>query len=254
VFKRVWFAHGGCDLPPPSQKKIVAERGFLGLYRGLSSLLIGTVPKTSLRFGVFGKIKDVFKDEKGSMTPARTLLAGMATGLVEATMVVTPVETMKTLLISDQNSAKPRFRGLFHGARTIVAEQGLAGIYKGWTPTAAKQMGNQGIRFTSYEAIKDMLRTDGKPLHPTSLMLAGGGAGFISVILTMPFDVVKTRMQGVDAAKYAGTGDCVKRILADEGVLAFWKGMAARLPRVVFGQSITLAGYDVFMRLFNKMF
>jgi solute carrier family 25 citrate transporter 1 len=80
----------------------------------------------------------------------------MITGLVEATLVVTPVETMKTVLISDQNSANPKYRGLLHGVRSIIAERGVSGIYKGWTPTAAKQMGNQGIRFTTYEAVKNV--------------------------------------------------------------------------------------------------
>tara|TARA_Y100000780_G_scaffold214051_1_gene215346 strand:+ start:77 stop:544 length:468 start_codon:yes stop_codon:yes gene_type:complete len=134
----------------------VAEKGVLALYRGLTSLLVGTVPKTSLRFGVFGKIKEAFKDDKGVLTSGRTLVAGMATGLVEATLVVTPVETMKTVLIADQNSAKPKYNGLLHGVRSIIAEKGLLGVYKGWAPTAAKQMGNQGIRFTTYEAIKNV--------------------------------------------------------------------------------------------------
>lgn len=302
------------------QRKIVAEKGVLALYRGLTSLLVGTVPKTSLRFGVFGKIKEAFKDEKGVLTPGRTLIAGMATGLVEATLVVTPVETMKTVLIADQNSAKPKYNGLLHGVRSIIAEKGLLGVYKGWAPTAAKQMGNQGIRFTTYEAIKNVSHLppaaalvmrrfryvpsrpnrafspsggprgnaqrpaaptarayprptptprilprhgcppqsmrpsgEGGSLHPTQLMLAGGAAGFISVVLTMPFDVVKTRMQGLDAAMYEGTVDCVQKVYTSEGITAFWKGMAARLPRVVFGQSITLAGYDVFMRLLSKI-
>lgn len=233
----------------------MAEKGVLALYRGLTSLLVGTVPKTSLRFGVFGKIKEAFKDDKGVLTSGRTLVAGMATGLVEATLVVTPVETMKTVLIADQNSAKPKYNGLLHGVRSIIAEKGLLGVYKGWAPTAAKQMGNQGIRFTTYEAIKNSMRPagEGGALHPTQLMLAGGAAGFISVVLTMPFDVVKTRMQGLDAAMYEGTVDCVRKVYTSEGITAFWKGMAARLPRVVFGQSITLAGYDVFMRLLNKI-
>lgn len=94
---------------------------------------------------------------------------------------------------------------------------------------------------------------EGGRLHPTQLMLAGGAAGFISVVLTMPFDVVKTRMQGLDAAMYEGTVDCIQKVYTSEGITAFWKGMAARLPRVVFGQSITLAGYDVFMRMLNTI-
>lgn len=85
------------------------------------------------------------------------MVAGMITGFVEATLVVTPVETMKTKLIHDGNSANPRFRGLFHGMSVIVAEQGLRGIYKGWVPTMAKQTGNQGVRFMVFEEVKKWL-------------------------------------------------------------------------------------------------
>lgn len=42
-------------------KTIVAERGPLALYRGLTSLLLGTVPKTALRFTAFGFLKNAFR-------------------------------------------------------------------------------------------------------------------------------------------------------------------------------------------------
>ncbi len=43
------------------QTTIVKERGPLGLYRGFTSLLIGTVPKTAVRFTAFGAIKQSLK-------------------------------------------------------------------------------------------------------------------------------------------------------------------------------------------------
>lgn len=57
--------------------------------------------------------------------------------------------------------------------------------------------------------------------------------------------------QGVDASQYRSTVQCVKSIVQHEGILAFWKGTAARLPRVVFGQSITLAGFDKILQLLD---
>ena len=39
-------------------------------------------------------------------------------------------------------------------------------------------------------------------------LLAGGFAGFCSVMANNPVDVIKTRMQGVDAGKYKGVLDC----------------------------------------------
>ncbi|CAE7710565.1 SLC25A1 [Symbiodinium sp. KB8] len=226
-------------------KTIVAERGPLALYRGLTSLLLGTVPKTALRFTAFGFLKNAFRDEQGKLSALRTLAAGMATGAVEASLVVTPVETLKTRLIHDQNSAKPKYRGLIHAARVIGAEEGLGGIYKGWTPTMAKQMGNQGVRFLVFEEIKKAFASgDGAPMAFWGKFLSGGTAGLVSVLATMPFDMVKTRMQGLEAAQYRSTLHCVQKVFAEEGLFAFWKGMAPRLPRVVFGQSITLSSYD----------
>jgi len=103
---------------------------------------------------VFGKLKEALRDKDGKLSMFRTWLAGAATGFVEATAVVTPVETLKTVMVADTNSAKPRFNGLGHAVTTIIREQGIGGIYKGVVPTIAKQMGNQSIRFTTYETLK----------------------------------------------------------------------------------------------------
>jgi len=67
--------------------------------------------------------------------------------------------------------------------------------------------------------------------------------------------MVKSRMQSpLAATEYANTADCVRKVVQNEGVLAFWKGTAARIPRVAVGQSITLAGYDQIMLLINRLF
>ena len=47
--------------------------------------------------------------------------------------------------------------------------------------------------------------------------------------------------------------DCGRRIFLEEGFPALFRGVAPRLPRVVFGQSITLAGYDAIVGILNKM-
>jgi solute carrier family 25 citrate transporter 1 len=73
----------------------------------------------------------------------------------------------------------------------------------------------------------------------------GGLAGIISVYATMPFDVVKTRMQGLEAKQYTSSFDCARKILADEGVLAYWKGTVPRLSRVMFSSGIIFTFYEM---------
>ena len=45
-------------------------------------------------------------------------------GVCEAILAVTPMETVKVKFINDQTSAKPKFRGFFHGVREIVKAEG----------------------------------------------------------------------------------------------------------------------------------
>lgn len=47
-----------------------------------------------------------------------------------------------------------------------------------------------------------------------------------------PIDVVKSRMQGLDAAKYRNAFHCVKTILQEDGIRGFYKGTVPRLGRV----------------------
>lgn len=52
------------------------------------------------------------------------LLFWPGAGVSEAILAVTPMETIKVKFINDQTSARPQFKGFFHGVRCIVREQG----------------------------------------------------------------------------------------------------------------------------------
>jgi hypothetical protein len=53
----------------------VRENGILGLYRGLSTLLVGSVPKSAVRFGGYEFISGYMKDKDGKMTAGRTFVS-----------------------------------------------------------------------------------------------------------------------------------------------------------------------------------
>ncbi|CAG2165581.1 unnamed protein product [Oppiella nova] len=183
------------------------------------------------------------------------LLCGLGAGVCEAIFAVTPMETVKVKFINDQNSAKPKFKGFAHGVREIVREQGIRGTYQGLTATIIKQGSNQAIRFFVMETLKDWYRGGDPTKHVNKLVVGGFGAiaGAASVFGNTPVDVVKTRMQGLDAAKYKSTLDCALQIAKNEGFKAFYKGTVPRLSRVCLDVAITFMIYDSFMDLFNKV-
>jgi len=228
--------------------------GFLGFYRGLSSLVIGAIPKAGIRFLAFSQFSQRLADEKGKVTPYRSMLAGVGTGVCEAIIAVTPAETIKTKLIHDQSSLNPRYRGFVHGVSTMIRDDGLRGIYRGLAPTILRQSANSAVRFTVYGIVGDWLRGGNtkKDLTWAQSMFAGVCAGTINVYITMPFDVVKTRLQGLQAAKYGGVFSCFRFILVNEGVLRLWKGTVPRLSRLAAAGGISFSAMEQVMQLLNR--
>lgn len=220
------------------------------------------------------------QDENGQLTAGGKLLAGLGAGVAEAILAVTPMETVKVKFINDQRSGNPQFKGFFHGVSTIVRQEGkkksnnnfipflfvqmkitsffrsigLLGVYKGVTATIMKQGSNQAIRFYVMETLKDMYKGDDpkKPVPKLMVGAFGAVAGAASVFGNTPIDVVKTRMQGLEASKYKNTADCAMQLWKNEGPRAFYKGTVPRLSRVCLDVAITFMIYDSFMDLFNK--
>lgn len=236
-------------------RKTVKNRGFFGLYRGLSVLLYGSIPKSGVRFGSFEKVKEILADSNGKLTTQRSFIAGLCAGASEAIFAVTPMETIKVKFINDQRSANPRYRGFFHGVQMIVKEYGFKGVYQGVTPTILKQGSNQAIRFCTMETLKDWYRGGNKDVAIPKVVTGffGACAGALSVFGNTPIDVVKTRMQGLEASKYKNSIDCMKQIWINEGPMAFYKGTVPRLSRVCLDVAITFMIYDSFKEIFDRL-
>jgi solute carrier family 25 citrate transporter 1 len=90
------------------------------------------------------------------------------------------------------------------------------------TPTIVKQGTNQAMRFYVMETLRDWYRQgDAKAPIPKPIVGAFGAiAGAVSVIGNTPIDVIKTRMQGLEASKYKSTLDCAIKIAKLEGCRA----------------------------------
>ncbi|XP_061585481.1 tricarboxylate transport protein B, mitochondrial [Cololabis saira] len=236
-------------------RQTVQGHGVKGLYRGLSSLLYGSIPKSAVRFGVFEFLSNHAKDESGRLDSTRGLLCGLGAGVMEAVLVVCPMETIKVKFIHDQTSANPKYRGFFHGVREIVHTHGLKGTYQGLTATVLKQGSNQAIRFYVMTSLKNWYKGDdpNKSINPLMTGAFGAIAGAASVFGNTPLDVIKTRMQGLEAHKYKSTLDCAVKILRHEGVAAFYKGTVPRLGRVCLDVAIVFIIYEEVVKVLNNV-
>lgn len=235
----------------------VRENGPFGLYRGLGSLLAGSIPKAAVRFASFEFFAGKLMDKDGKMSASKNFLAGLCAGLIEAVTVVTPLETVKTKFIHDQNSPKDqrKYKGTVHGVSAIIKQEGLSGIYKGLVPTMMKQSTNQATRFLVFGEMRKYFQggDSKKQLNVGESLISGALAGGASVLVNNPIDVVKTKMQGLEAKNYKGTVDCFKSILVNQGPTFFYRGCAPRLIRVMGDVAITFTVYERVVRIYDQL-
>ncbi|KAF5375374.1 hypothetical protein D9615_007923 [Tricholomella constricta] len=229
-------------------KETLKTRGITGLYSGCSALVVGNALKAGVRFVSYDHYKQMLADSEGKVGPGRSLLAGLGAGMTEAIFAVTPSETIKTKLIDDAKRPDPQYRGLLHGTGAIIRQEGLSGIYRGLFPVMMRQGANSAVRFTTYTTLKQFVQGTARPgqtLPSTITFTLGGIAGLVTVYTTMPLDVIKTRMQSLEArAQYRNTFHCAYRIFTEEGVLRFWTGTTPRLARLVLSGGIVFTVYE----------
>ncbi|KAI9847891.1 MAG: hypothetical protein M1838_000699 [Thelocarpon superellum] len=205
-------------------------------YAGCTTLIIGNSLKAGIRFVAFDTYKSLLQDAEGKVSGPRTVIAGFGAGVTESLLAVTPFESIKTTLIDDRQSAKPRMRGFLHGTAIIARERGIRGFFQGFVPTTARQAANSATRFSSYTMLKQVAQgyvAPGEKLGTLSTFGIGAMAGVITVYVTQPLDTIKTRMQSIEARKqYKSTLACAAKIFRDEGIFTFWSGALPRLVRL----------------------
>ncbi|KAE9579697.1 hypothetical protein CGMCC3_g4163 [Colletotrichum fructicola] len=221
--------------------QVAKQDGLRAIYTGCSTLIIGTTFKAGVRFLSFDSIRNALMDEKGKLTPARGILAGMIAGCVESVVAVTPTERVKTALIDDAKSSTRKYSGGTHALFSMLRQHGISEVYRGLLSTTMKQSATSAVRMGSYNILREFTKQSNLPNNSLVTFGSGAIAGTITVYATQPFDTIKTMSQ---SAKGASTTEAFRLVLAERGVRGFWSGSTMRLGRLVLSGGIVFTVYE----------
>ncbi|GAA47751.1 Mitochondrial thiamine pyrophosphate carrier [Clonorchis sinensis] len=177
--------------------ELVRNEGVLALWRGLGPSCVLIVPQTAVTFAAYEQLKRTYQNHIGSITRSSvnvsspdlkdslprwaSLIAGSVSGLIAKTAVY-PLDLIKKRLAvrgfeearrcfgqvpDSYTAASYRLSNLrrvptqfyatlacFHG---ILVQEGLIGLFKGWTPSACKAMLSTGLTFLFFEQYLQLL-------------------------------------------------------------------------------------------------
>mmetsp|Transcript_17048 Transcript_17048/g.35443 ORF Transcript_17048/g.35443 Transcript_17048/m.35443 type:complete len:325 (-) Transcript_17048:193-1167(-) len=127
--------------------------GFLGFYKGIVVTASRDVPWNALSFLFHAQAKRIFAsvNHRAPTNGENLGLAGLAGAL--AAIIMTPVDVIKTRLMTQKAGAVVQYSGIIPTLKKIVAEEGPASLFKGVIPRILFLAPLAGIAFTIYEAI-----------------------------------------------------------------------------------------------------
>ncbi|CAK1545985.1 unnamed protein product [Leptosia nina] len=229
-------------------KKVIRHEGVFGLYRGLVPQLIGVAPEKAIKLTMNDLVRDKCMDKKGNLTLPAEILAGACAGASQV-VFTNPLEIVKIRLqVAGEIAGGSKVR-----AWAVVKDLGLFGLYKGAKACLLRDVPFSAIYFPAYAHCKAHFADENGYNHPLTLLAAGAIAGVPAASLVTPADVIKTRLQVVARSgqtTYTGVIDATRKIWAEEGARAFWKGAVARVFRSSPQFAVTLVTYEILQRLF----
>jgi len=191
------------------------------------------------------------------------LLAGISGGVV-STLILHPLDLLKIRFAVDDGSNGSRpYKGVRNAFSTIIRSEGMVGLYRGVTPNTVGAGSAWGFYFLFYQTIKTEKQRGNSQtlLTPTDHLVTASQAGILTLGLTNPIWVVKTRLclqyglspqKPLDATKhYSGMWDAFKKILKYEGVRGLYKGFTPGLFGVSHG-AVQFMAYEELKTSYNQ--
>eukprot|EP00128_Syssomonas_multiformis_P011751 Colp12_sorted_trinity150504_noHs@27083 len=159
-----------------------------------------------------------------------------------------PLWVVKARLMTQTESTTYRYNGTFHALRTIAAQEGLRGFYKGIVPSLFG-VGHVIVQFPLYEKLKETFyKRRGHP-DKVDTALAASMSKMVASMTMYPHEVIRTRLQNQvgETRKYKGMLSGLLLIIREEGVRALYRGMGTNLMRTTPAGVITLTSYETIL-------
>jgi len=224
------------------------REGPLGFYKGMAAPLIGVTPMYAICFfgyGIGQQLQRKSPDDK--LTLNQIGLAGALSG-VFTVVIMTPGERIKVLL-QTQDPNNKKYNGPLDVVRKVYASSGISGIYKGTGATLLRDVPGSYAYFAAYEYFKRTLSDDSGKLNPLATLFAGGMAGVFNWLVSIPPDVLKSRLQSAPDGTYPnGIRDVFKELIRKEGPLGLYKGIIPVMIRAFPANAACFLGVETAYR------
>lgn len=226
--------------------RLTKDHGVLSWWRGNLPNVIRYVPQQAITFGTKDVIRArIVPDKKEGTTKVLigNIVAGALAGNIALTLIY-PLDFIRNRLGADLGKNTNReFTGMYQCVKSIVATDGIHGIYRGLGASWVCYAVYRGLLFGLYDTFKQKDVSFGKK------WLTGYLCTGTAMVVAHPLETVRRRMMmtsgRLNKQHYKHGFDCFKTILIKEGLVkGLYAGLIPNLIRSIPSQSLVLALVD----------
>ncbi|KAJ1742348.1 hypothetical protein IWW42_003893 [Coemansia sp. RSA 1085] len=212
-------------------RRIVAEEGARGLYRGLTPMLMGYLPTWGIYFAAYESLKRELSPYL-SATAVHVLSAMGAGG--STSILTNPIWVLKSRFMTQSNYTEYRYTSIRHAVQMINKAEGWRGFYKG-LGSSLLGVTHVAVQFPLYEQLKSIRVDAGHRSQSSQILFASALSKMVASSVTYPHEVIRTRLQNQSKQPYKYTGiiHAARLIYHEEGIWAFYRGLSTNLIRTV---------------------
>lgn len=162
-------------------------------------------------------------------------LAAAAFAGVSGTSIVYPMDIVKTQLQSMPRSNNQSITNATISAfRNIITRDGAKGLYRGFSACMIGIIPEKGIKLAVNDAMRDFFfsQRDFKKIEIHEEIIAGSVAGFLQLSVTVPYEMVKIRLQLQGSLPASERKNAIS-IVKELGPFKLYRGLTATMARDV---------------------
>mmetsp|Transcript_37917 Transcript_37917/g.81482 ORF Transcript_37917/g.81482 Transcript_37917/m.81482 type:complete len:307 (+) Transcript_37917:60-980(+) len=244
-------------------RRVHAEQGLRAFWAGNGVNIIRYFPTQAFNFAFKDTIKALFPKYNAKTDFGKFFAVNMASGGLAGAgslCFVYPLDYARTRLASDVGAGKKQFNGLIDClTKTARGPKGVLSLYNGFGVSVVGIIPFRGTYFGVNDSLNGLnpYQKESGFRGLASKFVCAQTAAICAAYVSYPFDTVRRRLQmqsekPPEQWNYKGTGDCFKKIIAEEGVTALFKGAGANALRTV-GSALVLVLYGEVKKILEEM-
>ncbi|ORY98679.1 mitochondrial carrier domain-containing protein [Syncephalastrum racemosum] len=215
---------------------IARSEGFFKLYAGLSASILRQATYSTVRFGVYDKLKQMVAKRTNEPTVWHLLGCSSLAGALGGACG-NPGDVINVRMQNDGQlppHLRRNYKHALDGVIRMSREEGLSSLFRGVGPNVNRAILMTSSQCVSYDIFKDLLLRysplgDGLVLHFSSSVLAG----LVATTVCSPVDVIKTRiMTASSSERQLSALSIMAHMSRTEGISSFFKGWTPAFIRL----------------------